>query len=113
MKSTMLFLAFMVFSLAVNAGQVTQSDLKVSKIMAGYQGGEIYFFVDKDPVNPKGCGNPKSGYKILIVDPLKSDVSQILSVLLTAKASQSKIEIQVYDSYCLGDHAVVRRVAIY
>jgi hypothetical protein len=81
--------------------------------MAGYQGGEIYFFVDNELVNPSGCESLKSGCKILIVYPSSSNVSQVLFVLLTAKASQSKIEIQVYDNYCLGYHAVIRRVVIY
>ncbi|WP_157771171.1 hypothetical protein [Shewanella algae] len=106
-----LFIVLFPFSLV--AGQVTQSNLRVTKVMAGYSGGEIYFFVDKLPNNPRKCANPYSDYNILVVDPARSDISQVLSVLLTAKVSNSNIEIQVYDDYCFNEHAVVRRVAVY
>ncbi|CCO50084.1 exported hypothetical protein [Vibrio nigripulchritudo SOn1] len=101
------------FSFALSAGQVTQTGLKVTKVMAGYPNGEVYFYVDKLPKNPKNCANPRSNHNILVVDPKRSDVSQVLSVLLTSKASHSNIEIQVYDDYCLNDYAVIRRVAVY
>lgn len=113
MKKALLLLAIMFISSVAYAGQVTQSGLKVSKVMTGYQGGQIYFLVDKKPVNPKGCRSPDEGYNALVVDPQKSDVSQVLSVLLTAKVSRSNIEIQVYDDYCFDDYAVLKRVAIY
>ncbi|WP_039983663.1 hypothetical protein [Vibrio sagamiensis] len=96
------------------SGVVTQGSLKVKKILTGYPEGEIYFLVDRQPVNPNNCTLTAPGHMMLLaVDPKRSDVSQVLSVLLTAKASSSNIEIQVYDDYCRGNYGVIRRIAIY
>lgn len=109
------FIFFIVALVSVTpcmAGQVTQGDLKVTKVMAGYQEGQIYFYVDKTPQNPKNCSSTNDG-KVLVVDPNRSDVSHVLSVLLTAKASNSSVEVQIYDDYCYGGYAAIRRVAVY
>lgn len=100
-------------SLPLAAGQVTQSNLNVTKVMAGYSNGEIYFFVNNPPLNPKGCTAPKGNYNILAVDPARSDINQVLSILLMAKATNAKVEVQIYDNDCFNNHAVIRRVAIY
>ena len=94
------------------AGQVTQGDLKITKAMAGYQEGQIYFYIDKTPQNPQNCTHTNSE-NVLVVDPNKSEVSHVLSMLLTAKASNANVEVQIYDDYCYGGYAAIRRVAVY
>lgn len=111
MKIIILLLALM--SLPLAAGQVTQSNLKVTKVMAGYSNGEVYFFVNKSPLNPKGCDAPKVNYNILAIDPARSDINQALSILLMAKATNMNVEVQIYDDYCFNNHAVIRRIALY
>lgn len=101
------------YSVAAISGQVTQGDLQVTKVMTGYSSGEAFFFVNKEPANPSGCSNTASSSFILAVDPDKSDVEQVLSVLLTAFVSGRHFEVQVYDNTCFSGHAVIRRVAIY
>ena len=113
MKNLLVLLFIVVMSPLVSAGHVTQSGLKITKVMAGYEGGEIYFFVDGIPKNPKGCASPNTGYNMLVVNPAKSDVPQVLSILLMAKAADSSIEVQIHDDQCFLNNAVIKRVAIY
>ena len=80
--------------------------------MAGYANDEVFFYIDKAPKNPNGCSHSDVS-NILVVDPNKSNVSLVLSILLMAKATDSSIEIQIYDNTCSGNYAVIRRIAIY
>jgi len=102
----MIFLVVSMSSYASHAGQVTQSDLNIVKVMAGYTGGEAYFFVNKDPLNPHQCSLTRGAYRILAVDPDRSNVDQVLSILLAAQISGKKVEIQVYNDGCFNGHAV-------
>jgi len=109
----LLIVFYIIFlSLPANAGTVTQSNLKVTKVMAGYVNNEVFFYIDKAPKNPKECSHSEVS-NILVVDPNKSDVSLVLSILLMAKATDSSIEVQIYDDTCSGNYAVIRRIAIY
>lgn len=112
-KLKLFLISIVFFSFSAFAGQVTQGGLKVTKVMAGYDGGEVYFLVDRAPLNPKECASTTSSYYVLGVDPLKSNTDQVISVLLTALLTGKQVEIQVYDDDCLNQHAVIRRVAIY
>ena len=102
----------LIMSSSVFAGTVAQGGLKVTKVMAGYQTGELYFHVDKDPLNPMECSNTSNNDHIFVVDPNKSDVSHVLSVLLTAKTTGSEIELLIYNDACFRGYAVIRRVGI-
>ena len=109
-----LLLLFILFETPIAyAGQVTQGGLKVTKVMTGYSGEEAFFLVDEVPSNPNECVGTTSTYHVLAVDPSKSNVDQVVSILLTAFASGKNIEVQVYDDSCFNGHAVIRRVAIY
>lgn len=114
MRIARIFLLLMVLTspFAV-AGKVTQDDLKVTRVMTGYLSGEAFFLVDKPPANPNGCPGTTASYYVLAVDPSKSNVDQVVSVLLTAFVSGKNVEVQVYDDDCFSGHAVIRRVAIY
>ena len=107
-----LLLLVATFSSAALSGVVSQGELKVSNVMAGYATGEIYFAVDNTPVNSANCSNTSENNMVLIVDPDKSDVSLVLSILLTANTIDKEIDIQVYDDACKNGYAVIRRVKI-
>ena len=107
-----LLLLVVTFSSVALAGVAGQGGLKVSNVMAGYATGEIYFAVNNTPVNPANCSNTSENNMVLIVDPDKSDVSLVLSILLTANTTDKKIDIQVYDDVCKNGYAVIRRVKI-
>ncbi len=95
------------------AGQVAQNDLFIEKILTGYMDGEAFFVIDKEPLNPNDCSGTTATNSTLAIDPAKSNVEQVLSVLLTALTTKKKIEVQIYDNTCYKGHAVIRRVAIY
>ena len=100
-----------VISTTCYGGSVTQNGLRITKVLAGYDQGQIYFFLDNAPLNPQECIHSNSA-NVVVVDPDRSDVSQVLSILLLAKASDVPIDIQVYDDYCLGGYAAIRRVGV-
>ena len=110
MRYVLTILMFLI-STVCYGGYVTQNGLRIAKVLAGYDQGQVYFFLDKPPLNPQECNNSNSA-NVVVVDPDKSDVSQILSILLLAKASDLPIDIQVYDDYCLGGYAAIRRVGV-
>lgn len=112
-KLLLIAVTMLVFVSPAHAGQVTQGGLKVTKIMTGYSGGEAFLVIDKTPLNPNDCSATTSTSKTLAVDPSKSDVDQVISVLLTAFTSGKDVEVQIYDNSCFNGHAVIRRVAIY
>lgn len=112
MKIYAFIIAMLLITAPCLAGQVTQGDIKITKVMAGYQDGQVYFYIDKTPLNPQNCTQSNNG-KVLVVDPNRSDVSHVLSVLLTAKASNANVEVQIYDDYCYSGYAAIRRVAVY
>jgi hypothetical protein len=108
-----ILISTLLFAAPASAGTVTQGNVNVVKVLAGYTSGEVYFYTDIAPVNPNNCSITNDNNKILAVDPSKSNVDQVLSILLMAKASNAKLEIQVYDDSCYGSYAVIRRVAVY
>ena len=102
----------MFYSSSVYSDVVQQGNLQVVNVMAGYANGEIYFYVDQTAVNHSNCSNTTSNNKIFMVDPQKSDVNIVLSILLTANTTGKKVEVQVYDDGCNNGYAVIRRIKI-
>ena len=109
----LLMLTTLGFSGLSHAGYVTQGSLKVQRVQVGYAGGVMYFSIDKAPKNPRSCKNTSSSNRLVAVDPSKSEVSQVLAVLLSAQATKSSVELQIFDDTCLNDFAVLRRIAVY
>ncbi len=103
----------LVITLPSYAGQVTQGGLKVTKVLTGYSNGEAFFVLNNTPLNPNDCSATASSFKTSAIDLAKSDVSQVLSVLLTVFTSGKEVEVQIYDDRCFSSHAVIRRVAVY
>ena len=103
----------LVFVSPAHAGQVAQGDLKVTKIMTGYSGGEAFFLLEQEVLNPNDCSGTTPTNRVLAIDPTKSNVDQVISVLLTAFSLGKNVEVQIYDNSCFKGHAVIRRVAIY
>ena len=59
---------------------------------------------------------PNSGCTILnlyVLDPPKNDVNKALSLLISAMDSGLKVDIQVWDDYCMGGRPVIRRIRIH
>ena len=84
--------------------------LIVEDVYAGYEGGIIFFGVDSNVTNPNNC--PAGAQRIIGIDPNRGSVDHVLSVLLYAHASGKKVDIQVYDESCVGNHIVARRVKV-
>lgn len=84
--------------------------LIVKEIYAGYEEGHIFFGVNKDVANPNGCSS--GAQRTIGVDPSRGNVDHVLSVLLYAHAANKNVDIQVYDSSCIANHIVIRRVKV-
>jgi len=80
---------------------------KVTSVFAGYLDKEAFFEIDGAGINPAECtGTP------IAIDPQKSDVSHVLSILLYAHASGKSVDLQIYNESCLGGHRVLRRIKV-
>jgi len=96
----------------VNAGYVTQNNVKIERVNVGYTGGEIYFSIDRTPSNPKSCSNTGSSNRLIAVDPNRSSTAQVLSALLSVQARGSLVELHIYDDSCFNNFAKLRRLSL-
>ena len=110
------FAALLSFSsMWVSAGIIEVETSEVSRVFAGYEGGEVFFRAKGNFTNnPAECtaGN-LSGERTFVVNPAESNVDHVLSILLTAHVAKKNLSIQYHDDKCFSNHVVIRRVAIY
>jgi len=95
-------------SVAVHAeSYTTTSDLKVTSVFAGYENNGAFFEVDGDAGSSASCSNGA-----IAVDPARSNVNHVLSVLLYANATGKSVDLQLYNASCLDGHKVLRRIKV-
>ncbi|WP_143247568.1 hypothetical protein [Agaribacterium haliotis] len=82
-------------------------NLKVTSVYAGYIKKNAFFEVDSELSNNAGCTA-----KAIAVDPERSDVEQVLSVLLYAHATGKLVDLQIYNESCFDSHRILRRVKV-
>ncbi len=110
MKTYKKLLGFTLFIFSITANSAELSGVQVERLEA-YAGGNgrVAFYIDKALINPAGCSSPS---KYLVDNDDIEGSKNILSLLLTAKAVDKPISIQVSDTMCLFRYPVVTRVAI-
>ena len=104
------FFAFhlLLFSLLANATNYTSSNgHNVESVYAGYSDKIAFFEISGSAPNPNDC----AGVPIR-VDPEKSDVNQVLAILLYAHAAGKEVDLQIYTDGCIDSHRVLRRVKV-
>ncbi|WP_146171247.1 hypothetical protein [Saccharospirillum sp. MSK14-1] len=112
MKKILFLITLLVVSHSAYAESYTEvNNLKVKSVFAGYEEGWAFFELESTVVNPNGCVSGQN--KIMGIDPERSDVDQVLSVLLYAHSSGRTIGIQIYNESCVYDHPVIRRVRVF
>ena len=100
------------FISATNAGTLSFTDQTITKVYAGYSHKGAFFQVSTgDSRNPANCTAGLN--KIFTLDPIFSDVSHTLSILLFAQASGKHVEVEFYEDKCFESHRVARKVAVY
>lgn len=104
-KILILLLIFPCFVLAQEWGG---SEVKVTEINSGYLDGSIIFGTTGAPHNPKGC---KLG--AYYVAPEYANVSNALSLLLSAQARGADVKVAVNTQACgKHGHIVVTRIKL-
>ena len=111
MKSLILTLLMLV---SISTAIASELDAKVTAVMSGYSHGGIFFAIDKKVPNNGGCPKYGSSSKYVVgVDPNKSNVAHVLSVVLTAKTTGSIIDVRIYGSgACFEGWPVLDRIKV-
>lgn len=107
-KNTMFLVLFSLLASHAEAEAYTASyGLKVTAIYAGYSEKQAYFEVSGSIADPAECGGQP-----IKVDPARSDVGHVLSVLMYAQASEKTVDLHIYNESCEGGHRVLRRIKV-
>ncbi|WP_444896763.1 hypothetical protein ACJJI5_09595 [Microbulbifer sp. EKSA008] len=114
MLNRMLFLIVTLFSLSVSAEEYTYiGGLDVVHVNAGYSDRDAYFTVGESvSENPAGCSNGVGNEAVFAVDADRSDVNQVISLLLFAYSTGKEVNIQVWNDSCSSGFRVIRRVQV-
>ncbi len=80
----------------------------VNKILTGYSDKAVYFALDDTTINPANC----STASVYGIDPATRDVQAMLAILLTAKTTETPVEIKVAGGECFGSYPSVKLVIL-
>lgn len=100
-------LLMLILSVNVYADEETSWG-KVTEVWSGYGNGMILFKLDIPHENPKSC----SATTFYSVSAEKSDTSKFISILLTAKSSNSPVKLMLSTADCFSGYPMALRIGL-